>query len=160
MTTNPLIEHLRRRIEEKKKELADAEQQLAAAQRRREIVAKDLGGYQHALEAEMRTNGTGTTKVDDSTLNEFGPGDQSQDSETPDPQENRTEFVRHLVRSHPTSGITPAQIYLQFQKASVEMHRNYVYSMLKRLVESGEVKVVKGKYFPLEKGSEQVAALE
>ena len=148
---NVLIQHLRNRIEEKKKELEDADRKLHEVQTWRETVARDLEGYERAVAAESRRNGHEPT-VEAKSTNQDSIG-------APDPQGNKTDFVRFLLSSRSDLGITPSQIYLHFQKENVKMHRNYVYSMLKRLAENDEVEVRNGKYFPKVKGSEEVAAL-
>jgi hypothetical protein len=57
---------------------------------------------------------------------------------------NKTEAVRVLLRQHP-AGMTPAEMWEQL-KAQLT-NRIYLYSVLKRLKDRGDVRERRGKYF-------------
>lgn len=57
---------------------------------------------------------------------------------------NKTEAVRMLLRSH-TGGMTPSEIWNNLQ--SQLSNRVYLYSILKRLKDRGEVRDKRGKYY-------------
>lgn len=57
---------------------------------------------------------------------------------------NKTEAIRELLRSHPT-GMTPSQIW-QTMKSQVT-HRQYIYSVLKRLKDKRQVTERRGRYY-------------
>ena len=55
---NVLVKHLQERIQEKRRELEATETELNKVQRQRDTIAADLEGYERALGAERRRNGT------------------------------------------------------------------------------------------------------
>lgn len=57
--------------------------------------------------------------------------------------ESKTEVIRDILRKH-TNGITPAQVWVLVRE-SVE--RPYLYSILKRMKDRGEVEERAGKYY-------------
>jgi hypothetical protein len=57
---------------------------------------------------------------------------------------NKTEIVRELLRQH-SAGMTPSDIWKQV-KAQIP-HRPYLYSILKRLKDKGDITDKRGKYF-------------
>lgn len=57
---------------------------------------------------------------------------------------NKTEAVRSLLRQHPT-GMTPAEMW-EGLKAQIS-NRVYLYSVLKRLKDRGQVREKRGKYY-------------
>jgi hypothetical protein len=59
-------------------------------------------------------------------------------------ESNKTEAVRMLLRQH-TSGMTPGEIWKNLQ--SQVSNRVYLYSVLKRLKDRGDVRVKRGKYY-------------
>lgn len=60
------------------------------------------------------------------------------------PEGNKTEAVRMLLRTHP-GGMTPSEIWKNLQ--SQLSNRVYLYSILKRLKDRGEVRDKRGKYY-------------
>ena len=58
---------------------------------------------------------------------------------------NKTDLVYAMVREH-MDGLTPPDIYRGVQKLGIEVHRNYVYSILNRLVQRGKIRQRRGKY--------------
>jgi hypothetical protein len=59
-------------------------------------------------------------------------------------ESNKTEAVRSILRQHP-AGMLPAEIWKQLQ--SQVGNRLYIYSVLKRLKDRGDVRVKRGKYY-------------
>jgi len=58
---------------------------------------------------------------------------------------NKTETIRELLRQH-TSGMTPSEIWNQPLVRDQFPHRAYLYSVLKRLKDRGDIIEKKGKY--------------
>ena len=59
---------------------------------------------------------------------------------------SRREYVKSLVMSH--NGLDPSQIRDITRQAGIEWSGNYPYYQLRKLVGSGDVKLVDGQYFP------------
>ena len=59
---------------------------------------------------------------------------------------NKTETVRELLRQH-ESGMTPTELWKQQLVRNQFHHRAYLYSVLKRLKDKGDVIERRGKYF-------------
>ena len=62
---------------------------------------------------------------------------------------NKTDFVRQMVRENPDQGVSAAEIYHRFKDLGFGVQRNYVYSILKRLVEYGDVVKKDKRVFPV-----------
>lgn len=72
----------------------------------------------------------------------------------------KTAFIRQEVKESKGSGITPSQIYKDFTDNGVQLHRNYIYSVLRRLVSSNEVRKSGKRYFSVEENSGGLLNLE
>jgi hypothetical protein len=59
---------------------------------------------------------------------------------------NKTEVIRQIIREHGVSGASPADVWRGVQKRNIQMHRNYVYAVLARLVDKNEVTQHDGRY--------------
>jgi hypothetical protein len=59
------------------------------------------------------------------------------------PEISKTDMIRQLLRQYP-GGITPTDLWKQVKTRMT--HRAYLYSVLKRLKDKGEVMVKRGKY--------------
>jgi hypothetical protein len=64
-------------------------------------------------------------------------------SEEVRPESNKTEAVRTLLRQH-ANGMTPGEIW---KSLNSELNRVYLYSVLKRLKDRGDVREKRGKYY-------------
>jgi hypothetical protein len=58
---------------------------------------------------------------------------------------NKTEIVRGLLRQH-ASGMTPSELWREPQIKAHFDHRAYLYSILKRLKDRGDITEKRGKY--------------
>lgn len=58
---------------------------------------------------------------------------------------NKTEMVRELLRQH-ASGMTPRELWKDGQIKAQFPHRAYLYSILKRLKDKGDITEKRGKY--------------
>lgn len=66
---------------------------------------------------------------------------------------NKTDFIREIVKRNQDHGISAADIFRAFKVAGIRLHRNYIYSVLNRLVERGEIERRERKVFPVDKGT-------
>ncbi len=159
------IDMLRQRLNDAQKRLLDSQTHLQEAQAKHQAVAQEFSSLQTLINIEM-------AKAQGS----LQPGGQPQPvgaqpgapfrvvisprpttapapMATPQPHAlpgvaespaiNQTEMIREVLRQH-TNGITPAQVWI---KVKEHVERNYVYSVLKRMKDKGEVKERRGKYY-------------
>lgn len=64
---------------------------------------------------------------------------------------NKTDFIRQIVKKNQDFGIGAADIYRAFGSAGIGLNRNYIYAVLNRLVERGEIRKRGGKVFPVDR---------
>ncbi len=138
-----LIESLRQRVEETRRELEGAKKKTQQARATEEMLATELTGYERAVAAEERREGKTALVPLEAT---------SAESETP---VNRTSFAEAHIRSHNATGVTPPELFKVFGEAGITLHRNYVYSILNRLATKGRIRERRGRYFPVEADQEE-----
>jgi len=135
------LETLRAKLADAIKRFQTAQQNLIAAQAENQALAQEVGSLQYLIQAEMRNDPSAgsdsTTVAVESNLG------TSQPSTTQMPETNKTAMIRELLRRHPT-GITPVDIWKEL--GTQMKHRAYIYSVLKRLKDRGEVMERRGKY--------------
>ena len=145
-----LIEQLRSRVEQTRKELEEARKRLVDAQAHEQMLQTELNGYQKAIEAELRREGKlsmTATAIPASAVQTDGARTGAR----------KTDFVRSLLKDRGPQGVTPVDVWAAFKKTGqfTKMHRNYVYAILARLKERGEVVERNGKYFPVHQSGAQ-----
>ena len=145
-----LIEQLRSRVEQTRKELEEARKRLREAQTHEQMLQTELNGYQKASEAELRREGkrpSMPTMIQAFPVQGAGPPTGVR----------KTDFVRSLLKDRGQQGVTPVDVWAAFKKTDqyTKMHRNYVYAILARLKDRGEVVERNGKYFPVPQSGAQ-----
>jgi hypothetical protein len=145
-----LIEHLRERIRETTAALDAAHAEVTAAKAREDGLAADLEGYKMALQAEMKRNVVAASpataeaevvRVQDEASAQINLAVLSKDDEPV----NKTNLVHNMIREH-VDGLTPPDVYRAIKNLGIEIHRNYVYSILDRLQKQGKIKLRRDKY--------------
>jgi hypothetical protein len=141
-----LIQQLRQRVDEARREHEAARQATLAAKAREDSVAADLAGYQKALEAELRRGDGVAAHVEAEAM---AVQDHAQAEITnavlADEPANKTEMTMNMIRAR-LDGMTPPEIFKEFKRLGFEMHRNYVYSILGRLEQRKLIQVRNGRY--------------
>jgi hypothetical protein len=133
-----LLEPLRSRVEQTRRELEEAKVVTARARAREEMLTAELAAYERALSAEERREGGVLQTQPPPTV----PPHADDEGEI-----NKTDFVEAYIARQNGHGVTPPEAYRAFLQAGINIHRNYVYSILSRLVAKGKVKERRGKYF-------------
>jgi hypothetical protein len=136
---NDFVEFLKTRMEEAQRRLQAAALKLQAAQLEHQSAAQESNGWVSSYQSELRKQQAAsgaTPAVPQVTAHPL----------TPDkPEINQTEVVRQVIQQHP-AGVTPIDVWKAVN--SQIKHRPYVYSVLKRLSDKGDVFKRRGKYFP------------
>ncbi len=151
-----ILEEIKARLIEAQKQLAEATQALAVAQQKHQLASHNFNIWNAALQIETREEQTkqavAMEKQSELPLANNQPlrlaaipAPQAEHSDDVDEQEgpNKTDIVRNLLRQHPT-GMSAVDIWKivgpQFN------HRPYLYSVLKRLRDRGEISKRRNKY--------------
>ena len=140
------LETLKLRVDEAQKRFQEATAKFQTAQLEHQAAAQQFNSWNTAYQSELRkeqgdpapTNQP-TTVTTTITLNHHGVTTRSDDSV------NKTEIVRSVLRQNP-GGIAPNDLW-KAVNAQIT-HRPYLYSILKRLNDKGDVFKKRGKYFP------------
>jgi hypothetical protein len=122
---------------------------ISALQERIRFHRKQLGVYQSALAAAEQDKSRSATAS--KVLNRWAPKEPTEPLSFGG-YATRREYVKSLVLSH--IGIDSGQIRDVTREANIHVTGNYPYDQLKKLVASGEVKLVNGQYFPADNLSE------
>jgi hypothetical protein len=160
--TTTFLEEIKTRLDDATKRLTEASQALQMAQHRHQSLAAEVGSYQKIMEVEARRlhflqlekqqpqghhehNSSRTisaTTVAAAIAGLVEPPRSEPENGASDV--SKTELIRLLIEQHPT-GINPAQLWTAL-KGQVT-HRQYIYSVLKRLKDRKQVTERRGKYF-------------
>jgi hypothetical protein len=132
-----LIDQLRQRVEQSRRELEDAKRKTQLARFVEETLAAEASGYERALAAEERREGKTSVAPPEAKTTAGG--------ESPI---NKTDFADEFINSRNGSGVTAPEVYRAFVDAGITVHRNYVYSILDRLVTRGRIRERRGRYLP------------
>jgi hypothetical protein len=120
---------------------------ISGLQERIRFHRKQLEVYQNALAAAQqdKSQPSSASKM----LSRWAP-EPREPTESPSfgGYPTRREYIKSLVLSH--NGIDPSQIRDITRQAGIHVTGNYPYDQLKKLLGSGEVKLVNGQYFPRE----------
>ena len=140
--------------------------ELADAQERQKIVAVKLNALNTEYQAVTQEVNSYMKIVEVQTRKEQGPnaapsakpqptriGIRTVAQSQPTEETNKTEMVREVLRSHP-SGMTGGELWAAIQDKF--QYRQYVYSILKRLKDKGDV-IQKRKKFIFTGKPEEVA---
>lgn len=146
---NQFMIELKTRLEDAQKRFTAATAELQAAQARHQAIAQEVGSLQFLFNSEMRKeqgNATPEQLSVASTVktvtNSFSVGATLR---TDRAEGNKTEIVREILQQHP-NGITPNDLWKSV--SSQIAYRPYLYSILKRLKDKGDVLQKRKKYFP------------
>lgn len=141
------LDETKRRLEDAQQRMQAATHRLQLAQYEHQSVASEVASYQKIIEVEARKAHRETAVA---TLGAVRAASASAlasviaSSPSDNSDSNKTETIRQLLRDHP-AGLTPAQIWHTL-KGQMN-HRNYVYSVLKRLKDRKQVSERRGKYY-------------
>jgi hypothetical protein len=143
------LERIKKDAAEAQRRLQDAQQKLAVAQQEFQAAAQESNSYQTivAVQARKEQEVSGVpahvgvpTQV---TIRMATPRHLVPTPSEPDEETNKTQLVREILRQHP-AGMTGGELWNAVK--SQFAHRQYVYSVLKRLKKKGDV-VQKRKKF-------------
>jgi hypothetical protein len=141
------LENLKARHAEAQKRFLAKQQQLNAINAEFQTVAQEFNAWQTLLALETRKEqSAGTITIvapQDAPIAALPAGASSPAANTTS-DVNKTEIVRELLRQN-SSGMTPSDIWKQV-KGQIS-HRPYLYSVLKRLKDRGDVTDKRGKYY-------------
>ena len=157
---NPLVEGMREKLESAKARLFSAQQRFQAAQSELQAATGEYGIWNSAISLLMREEEKRLAESAEKQIPMDLPGiNRAADGEPSDvptaianglahPAQsvtmvNQTEKVREILRNHDT-GITPAGIWEEGH--DLISSRAYLYAILKRLRDSDEVIIRRGKY--------------
>jgi hypothetical protein len=149
------LETLKERLVDAQRRMQIATSTLQSAQAQHQAITQELTSWSKAVEVETRREQS-EMKVrayDASLLSAASEASASTVTLPPattgapvpePPKINKTEVVRELLRQHAT-GMKPVEVW----KATKDKipQRAYVYAVLKRLKDSDEVTIRRGKYF-------------
>jgi hypothetical protein len=149
------FEELKIRHAEAQKRLQAAQQEAQAVQTRFQAIAQEFNSLQLLLNVEAakeenkpsedKTAQAAIPNANRVIIRTVGMVPQAASVQTALPlvAENKTEMIRELLRQYP-GGITPTELWKQVKTRMT--HRAYLYSILKRLKDKGEVMIRRGKY--------------
>jgi thioesterase domain-containing protein len=147
------LDNLKSRLAESQKRFAAKQQQLAAINAEFQAVAQEFNAWQTLVNLEAKKELTAAREaeapvipaLDTPSVVSTNPSTATSAPSAPTNAEvNKTDTVRELLRQH-SAGMTPSEIWKQV-KAQIP-HRPYLYSILKRLKDKGDVSEKRGKYF-------------
>jgi hypothetical protein len=136
------LETLKLRLDEAQKRLQGAAAKFQVAQVEHQNAVQEFNSWQLAYQNELRREGNPPPLPvqENQKVNIPARVPQSDPSEV-----NKTEIVRSLLKQNP-GGITPTDLWAAVNARIT--HRPYLYSVLKRLNDKGEIFKKRGKYFP------------
>lgn len=144
------LEQLKVRLAEAQKRHGLATQELQAAQQKHASATQDFVSWQNAVrvETQREQQQTESSGVNFSlTVGPLVPSDNVPLETQPNSSKeeiNKTDTIRQMLNRHP-EGLRPTEIWKQL--GNQLKHRAYLYSVLKRLKDHGEVVERRGKYF-------------
>ncbi len=163
-SANQFIGMLRARLNDAQSRLAEKQAKLQVAQTEHQMAMQEVGSLQtlinlettreqQRIAAEQRSSPQGASRpnlppparnLPVAPAPQEPAGTQSIAVSGDQPQHtNKTTVVRDVLRKH-TNGITPADVW---RLAQNKVDRPYVYSILKRMKDRGEVEERAGKYY-------------
>lgn len=138
-------DELKSRLDDAQKRFQAAAQELQAAQAKHQSVGQEVGSltYLYQMEVRKSQNTDSASALAPTTITV--PANIVQNPRPPrDREANKTEAVRQILRDHP-SGMVPNELW---KAVNGQIHyRPYLYSILKRLKDRGDVFQKRGKYF-------------
>jgi type II secretory pathway pseudopilin PulG len=149
-TMSEFLENLKSRHAEAQKRFVAKQAQLNAMQQEFQAVAAEFNAWTTLLTLETRKEQSATIVLTPGTPIPAQTAKIAQLPGTartnPTSQTNKTEIVRDLLRQH-SSGMTPGEIWKAEEIKAEFSHRPYLYSVLKRLKDRGDITERRGKYF-------------
>lgn len=148
-----ISEELQARVTDSKIRLEEATKTFQSAQQAFQTAQQDHNVWSLALQAELRDEQRKAAAATENQLqlptSKPEPSlvvSHPQEAVIVDPSEvlNKTDFVRELLRQHP-SGMTAPEIWKEVSDQF--KHRPYLYSVLKRLRDKDEVTKKRAKYY-------------
>jgi sugar-specific transcriptional regulator TrmB len=146
------LETLKTNLAEAQKRFTAKQQELTRLNAEFQAVVQEFNAWQTLVNVQTRkeqaesgitASGSVTLALPQSPANPSIPAPAPQTVVTPSPETNKTEIVRQLLKQHET-GMTPSEIW-KLVKTQIP-HRPYLYSVLKRLKERGDILEKRGKY--------------
>ncbi|MGB7845524.1 MAG: hypothetical protein WBL63_07905 [Candidatus Acidiferrum sp.] len=146
---NQFIETLKTRVEEAQRRLQVTTANFQAAQVEHQAAVQAYNSWNTAYQEELRKEQSGqgegqNTAVIPSPQTTLSVVVRNQ-TRTDRLEVNKTEIVRDILRGHP-GGMSASDLWRSVNTQIA--HRPYLYSILKRLNDKGDVFKRRGKYFP------------
>jgi hypothetical protein len=156
---NHFMIELKTRLEDAQKRYAEATQHLQSAQAHHVAIGQEVGSLQFLYQKELRKEQGNASPAQpqgadvitahvSTTIQSAGRGALLPENAVPERAEvNKTEIVREILQQHP-NGMTPTDLWKSLSGQIT--YRAYLYSILKRLKDKGDVFQKRGskKYFP------------
>jgi hypothetical protein len=140
---NQFLDTLKARLEEAQRRVQIATQRLQAAQVEHQSASQAFSSWTIAYQEEMRKE-QGIQAVPPAIPSPAVPV-RSSPAPTDRLEVNKTEIVRNILREHP-AGMSASELWRSVNTQIA--HRPYLYSILKRLNDKGDIYKKRGKYFP------------
>lgn len=138
------FEELKIRHAEAHKRLQVAQQEAQVVQTRYQAIAQEFNSLQLLLNVEAaKPENKPEDKIAQPAVTVIARTVSMIPQATTGHETNKTEMIRELLRQYP-QGIAPTELWKQVKTRMT--HRAYLYSILKRLKDKGEVMVKRGKY--------------
>lgn len=138
------LEECRVRFADAQKRVQSTQQDLMAAQSRHQTAVQEANSLQFMISAETARRQQVGNMLPIGPQKPEVPVPVSESSTTQTAETNKTDLVRELLRQRP-AGITPTEIWKEVKGQMT--HRAYLYSILGRLKDRGEVTVNRRKKY-------------
>lgn len=137
-----IVETLRERVSQTQVQLEQAKKVTAEAQATQTALEEQLEAYSSALRFEERRNGSSGTPT--SFLQP-----ESEAQESANTAINKSLELRRILQDR-RDGITPLDLHSELQKRGIEIGTNYVYGLLYKLKNGGEIRKKGRKFYWVE----------
>jgi len=145
------LEYLKNGFEAAQKRFQETQQRMQVMQAEFNAVVQEFNAWQTLYRGEMAKQGTTPPIAPAPT-----PKAPRMHSLTL-PKPNQTEAVRAVLKERP-AGMSPQEIWNAVRSGMA--NRTYLYSVLKRLKERGDVVERRGKYYPKPQAEGQIAVVQ
>jgi leucyl aminopeptidase len=143
---NQFLEDLKARMADAQKRLQAAAMALQTAQQQHQAVAQEFGSLQYLFQIETRkAQGNSPNAISQAIVTTTRHVQAPQQDHQDHAEINKTKIVRQILQEHP-NGMEPNDLWKAVSNQIA--YRPYLYSILKRLRDKGDVFKKRGKYFP------------
>lgn len=139
------LEQLKLRLDEAQRRHQIAAQRLQIAQQEHMVATQDYASWQNAVRVEtLREQQQQQVQQQPPGTEVVTPINALENAPTNREEISKTDLIRQMLQQHP-EGLRPTDLWKQL--GNQLKYRAYLYSVLKRLRDKGEVCEKRGKYF-------------